>query len=173
MGGVKQFFTPFLPQSIPFSKAYGSPRFQYPQAFICALMLSFLHFRSSPTSKYPLPSSFSFPLWYFDVLVVIFFANFMRQFVYESMLWLFDWGLQGVALGLPLILLWIGMSCYSPLLIFTCLNMHPPTVRWNASMTFACVVLSFERWNNVSTMYSHCLVCRSNLVFGPNAKSMS
>ena len=64
-GGVKPFFTLFLPQSIPPSKAYGSPHFQQPQASIAHFCFHFLHFCSSPTSKYHLPLNFGFPLWYF------------------------------------------------------------------------------------------------------------
>ena len=124
-GGVKPFFTPSLPQSSKTPSAHGTFEFSSPKQAICTFCFHFLHFCSSPTSKYHFPLNFGFPLWYFGALVAYFLQISWDNLCVNPFLVCLIGGLWGMALGLPWILVWIGMSYCSRSSFF--MLEHAPT----------------------------------------------
>ena len=56
---------------------------------------------------------------------------------------------------------------------FLCLNMRPPTIRWNASMAFACDIVKFELWNEFVHVWLPFRVYGQLKMLEKNAKSVT
>ena len=71
----------------------------------------------------------------------------MKQFICKSMVVCLNWGVVGDGRRPILNSEMNGHVTLPPFLIFSCLNMHPPSVRGNASMAFACGFVKLGLWN--------------------------
>jgi len=146
------------PPPAPLSKN-AKPRdllFLRPQATFGFILLPFLHFCSLSTSKCTFPWLFGSPLMCFSALVAHFLQNSWSNSYVNP--WLFAWigGVVGDGCRPILYSEMHGHVALPPCLIFSCPTMRPPSVRWNASMTFAHDFVKLSLWNKLCTYGCHC-----------------
>ena len=149
----------FAPKNSPLiqkTKAHGIHKFCSPQVTIFRIFYSILHYYSSPTSKYLILGLSSFPLMYFGALSCMYLLKNVRDLSLNCCLFLLNWGVVGDGLRPRLCYEIMGHATLPPFPWFSCLNMRPPSVRWNASMAFAHDFVKLSLWNKLCTYGCHC-----------------
>ena len=124
------------------TQAHGNHESSSPQASIVEFFLPFSRFNSLPASKCAFLCLFGSPLMCFGVLV----AHFLQNLWSNSHV---NWGVVGDGPRPTLHFEAMGHATLPPSSWYSCLNMRPPSVQWNASMAFAHDFGGNNLWDNL------------------------
>ena len=122
-----------------------------PRVTIFRVFDSVLRYYSSPTSKYLILGLSSFPLMYFGALSCMYLLKNVRDLSLNCCLFLLNWGVVRDGLRPRVHSEVMGHATLPPFSWYSCLNMRPPSARWNASTTYEHGFVSFGLWN--------CFIC--------------
>jgi len=117
---------------------------------------SILHYYSSPTCKYLILGISSFPLMYFGALSCMYLLINVRDLSLNCCLFLLNWGVVGDGPRSMVHSEIMGHAALPPFPCYSCPNMRPPSVWWNASMAFAHNFVKLSLWNELCTYGCHC-----------------
>ena len=158
-GGVNFSLPLNLPRHSKKCSSYGEGLVLAAPRLHCWVFAFLFMFWFIPTSKCIVPWFFGSPLMYFGALNCLCLENFVKQFMLEFMFDLLNWGVIGNGHRPIFDFEMNGHGTLSPLPIFSCLNMRPPSVRWNASMAFACNFVKLSLWNELVHTWFPFWVC--------------
>ena len=154
-----------LPQRSRGIWAHGNHGFCSPKSPFFAFLLPFLRSYSLPTSKCTSPWFFGFPLMHFSALVGYVGQISWGNSCLDSCLICWNYGVVWDGHRPMVDSEIIGHVTLPPFPFRSCLNMRPPSARWNASMAFAHKFVNFCLWNWYVHIWSSFLsvwtTCRS------------
>ena len=146
-GGVKLHSPQNLPQCSRGIGAHGIHKFCSPKPPLLCFCFHFCTLAHSLQVSALSLGSLAFHWCIFSALNCLCLAKFMRQFMMNSCFDLLKWGAAWNGRRPMVYSEIIGHVTLPPFPTFSCLNVHPPSARWNASMAFAHDFVKFCLWN--------------------------